>query len=97
MGRPKGSKSTVRASDLMAMLEKQEYKCALSGRPLTPETASIDHILPICKGGDHELANLWIVDSTLNRSKHTLTLDEFVELCRDVAKFQGNRTSTERM
>ena len=77
--------ATVTAKMIMAMIERQQFRCALSGRELTPETASLDHIQPLPRGGAHDLSNVWIVDHQVNAAKGTLTKDEFVTLCCEVA------------
>jgi len=35
---------------LVHMIEQQEYRCKYSGIELTPETASLDHVVPVSKG-----------------------------------------------
>lgn len=73
-------------NDLMKMLDAQGSTCPLSGRTLTPQTASLDHKVPVSKGGGHSLDNLWIIDNVVNRAKGTLTIEEFVSMCIEVAK-----------
>jgi 5-methylcytosine-specific restriction endonuclease McrA len=68
----------------MELIERQNFCCAMSGRALTPETASLDHIVPLSRNGSHELANLCVVDQQVNAAKGTMTVEEFVSLCRDV-------------
>jgi len=79
---------TVTAKMIMRLVEQQAFRCALSGRELTPETASLDHIVPLSRGGNHELSNLWAVDHQANSAKGTMTVDEFISLCREVAGHQ---------
>lgn len=76
--------ATVTAKMILAMLEKQGFRCAISGRQLTPESASLDHIVPLARGGEHDLSNVWIVDHVVNTAKGTLTVEEFVAMCRDI-------------
>jgi 5-methylcytosine-specific restriction endonuclease McrA len=76
----------VTAKQLLAIVEDQGYKCALSGVELTPETASLDHIVPMSKGGTHTIENVWIVDRRVNGAKGTMTTEEFISLCRAVVK-----------
>lgn len=78
----------VTASQVMKIVNKQEFRCAISGRPLTPKTASLDHIVPLASGGAHCVANVWIVDHQVNTAKGTLTIDAFIDLCRDVVEHQ---------
>lgn len=81
----------VTAKQILELVRQQGYRCAISGRELTPETASIDHIVPLANGGAHDLSNVWIVHHQVNTAKGTLSMEQFVELCRDVATHQINQ------
>ena len=83
--------ATVTAKMIMQMIENQQFRCALSGRALTPESASLDHIVPLARNGTHDLSNLCVVDQQVNAAKGTMTVDEFVALCREVAAHQQER------
>ncbi len=87
----------ITAKQILQLVEAQAYKCAISGRDLTPETASLDHITPIGRGGEHVLENLWIVDRQVNAAKGSMTNEEFFALCEQVAdaqrKNRGNNVS----
>lgn len=77
--------SSLTARQALEMVERQQYCCAISGRPLTPETAALDHIVPVARGGQHTAENVWVVDAQVNAAKGTLTMEEFLAVCRDVA------------
>lgn len=83
--------SAVTASQIMKLIESQSFRCALSGRELTPETASIDHITPLSRGGVHGLANIWVLDHRVNVAKGTMSVDEFVAMCREVVAMADAR------
>jgi hypothetical protein len=76
---------TITTKQILSLIEKQNYRCALTGWQLTPETASIDHIVPLSKGGDHAVENAQIIDWRVNQAKGTLSNEEFYELCCAVA------------
>ncbi len=78
----------VTTSQIKKLIESQSYRCALSNRELTPETASLDHKQPISRGGTHEIANLWVVSHLVNTAKGSLTVEEFISMCRDVVRHQ---------
>jgi 5-methylcytosine-specific restriction endonuclease McrA len=80
-GRPIGR---VTASNVLRLLEWQQYRCALTGRELTPETASLDHIVPVRSGGEHRIENTQILHRDVNRAKTTMTNDEFIQLCQEI-------------
>ena len=46
------------------------WRCAYSGEVLSKDTRSIDHIVPLNSGGEHEIWNLVPMLRTLNSSKH---------------------------
>lgn len=71
-------------ANVLRLLAWQCYRCALTGRELTPETASLDHIIPVRCGGEHRIENAQVLHRDVNRAKTTMTNDEFVRLCREV-------------
>lgn len=79
--RPEGPIST---DNVMRLLRFQQYRCALTGRSLTPELASLDHIIPIRCDGEHLIENTQVLHRDVNRSKGSLMNDEFIQLCREV-------------
>lgn len=87
------TKRSVTTTQIKQLIESQNYRCALTNRPLTPETASLDHKQPISRGGTHEVANLWVVEHFVNTAKGSLTVDEFVSMCRDVVRHQDAITT----
>jgi hypothetical protein len=87
------TKRSVTTTQIKKLIESQNYRCALTNRLLTPETASLDHKQPISRGGTHEVANLWVVEHFVNTAKGSLTVDEFVSMCRDVVRHQDAITT----
>ena len=85
--------ATVTAKMIMELIERQEFHCAFSGRELTPETASLDHIVPLSRGGTHDISNLCVVDHQINAAKSTMTVEEFVAMCREVAAWRSEASS----
>jgi 5-methylcytosine-specific restriction endonuclease McrA len=81
-----GSRSQkINVGSLRLLLDQQEFKCRLTGRLLTPETSSADHIIPIAKGGLNVIDNIQIVCWEANRAKGTMSNEAFIALCKDVA------------
>ena len=76
---------SVSPKQILGLIEEQQYRCALSGRELTPETASLDHAIPLSRGGAHDITNVQVLDYQVNSAKGTMTIDEFVTMCRAVA------------
>ena len=79
-------KSSTKVTPTVALriLEQQQYRCALTGRELAPETAVLDHIVPLARGGAHAASNIWVLHREVNQAKGKLLLEEFYDLCRQV-------------
>lgn len=77
------------ANDLYKLAKDQEFRCALSGLPLEPSDAALDHIVPVSKGGTDDIGNLQWVHSVINKMKGSLDNDEFVAMCRKVSQWQS--------
>jgi hypothetical protein len=75
----------IKRQDLLDCLEQQDYRCALTGWELTPETAQIDHKDPVSKGGKTEISNLQWLHEKINRMKGTMPLNEFLRVCKLIA------------
>lgn len=84
---------------LLRVLEKQNYKCALSGVPLTcqlevgtkfPHNASVDRIIP---GGTYTEENIQLVCRSLNHWRGDTELNDFIRMCKAVSDFNASRES----
>lgn len=82
--------------DLLNQLEKQNYKCALTGIPLTcilekgkfsRTNASVDRIIA---GGSYTPDNIQIVCRAVNMWRCDTPIQEFVEWCKAVVKHYEN-------
>lgn len=61
--------------------------CYLTGRPIDINdfsTYEFDHIVPRALGGDFSFENLGVARPEANRAKSDLTVEQFIELCKDV-------------
>jgi len=79
----------VSTDSVLRLLAHQQYRCALTGRVLTPQSAALDHIVPIRFGGEHVIENTQVLHKDVNRAKGSLTSDEFIGLCREVAQWSA--------
>lgn len=87
-----GSGTKITALGLREMLDKQAFKCAMSGRELTPQTASIDHIVPVARGGLNVMENVHVVHSEVNQAKRAMPIEDFVSMCQEiVTHYRGNQ------
>lgn len=77
------------AKDFYSLLDRQNFRCALSGRELTPETTDAEHILPLDSGGIHTPENIYLIVRDAARLKRHLTEAELVRLCFDILTTRG--------
>ncbi len=82
-------KSDIRAKDLYALLEAQSYRCALSGRELTPEITDAEHIVPLDAGGEHTPDNIYLIVKDAARLKRYLPERDLMQLCFDILNHRG--------
>ena len=68
------------------LLEKQEYKCYLSGRELTTENVEAEHIQPLSKQGKHEPSNICLVIDATRELKRYNTEEEIYLIAKDIVK-----------
>lgn len=62
--------------------------CYLTGR-IVGTNASLDHVIPLSKGGKTDLENCKIACYAANQAKKDLSLEEFLKLCVDVLTYHG--------
>ena len=71
--------------ELKELIEKQNYKCALTGDIISfNDNIELDHILPTSRKGTNELSNVRWVTKQANRLKQNLTDIELKELCKKI-------------
>ena len=89
-------RSELSVEDILDLLEKQKYKCALSGLDLTcqlekgkkfPHNVSIDRIKA---GGPYTKDNIQLVCRAVNHWRADTDLTDFIEICRAVVNHQDN-------
>jgi 5-methylcytosine-specific restriction endonuclease McrA len=61
--------------DWLAIKERQAYRCACCGTHDRERRLGIDHVLPICKGGTNDPANLQALCWPCNRAKGRKHID----------------------
>jgi 5-methylcytosine-specific restriction endonuclease McrA len=78
------SKGALNVRNVLRLVEDQQFCCALTGRPLTPDLAALDHKVPVSRGGEHHIENAQVLHKDVNRAKGVMTNEEFIALCREV-------------
>lgn len=77
-------------SELALIWRKQSGKCALTGRKLD-RSAQLDHIVAKARGGNDSVQNLRWLCKEANLARRELSDTEFINLCRDVMRWIGER------
>lgn len=67
----------VEEIDMAALHARDKGRCWLCRRPVALIAASLDHVIPISKGGKHEYANAHIAHRRCNSRKHAKVLTLF--------------------
>ncbi len=80
----------------MDRFKARGYRCYFTGEILDREEASLDHLIPVSKGGDHADCNIELVHMVINRMKGTLSEADFVRWCVAVAVHSGGCRLPER-
>lgn len=76
----------VKASELLAMAEGQNFRCNLSRVELSPQMSSLDHKQPVCHGGSNDIDNLQVLHPVVNYAKARMTNTQFISMCHAVAR-----------
>jgi len=66
--------------------------CYLTGRKLDLYDSSsyhCDHVVSICNGGSCELSNMALACKEANRAKHSLSVNDFLSLCKEILTHNG--------
>ena len=80
----------VTAKRLHQLLVEQRFKCKYTGIKLTPETASLDHVVPVSEEfNGHTMDNVVWVHTCVNIMKGTLSLEEFIQWCKQITEHSG--------
>lgn len=79
-------KEVVSLSELWKILEDQNERCALTGLPLAPDNFAVDHKTPVKHGGNFRAENTQLVLPEVNRAKHTMGQEQFINMCLAVAR-----------
>ena len=85
--RPKYKEMRSSAEDVVKIARRwlSSENCCYCNQAYTDDnTKSMDHIIPISKGGDHKDENINICCVNCNYSKSALLLQEWINLCKRV-------------
>lgn len=81
----------LRPIELWGLLKRQRMLCGLTGRRLNRDNISLDHIVPLSKGGSNEPSNLRFVHIDANTFKMDMDDNGLLELAKDIVRTLGYR------
>ena len=85
-------KKRTREYDLAYKKIANHPYCYITGRKIDlsdPKSYCLDHIVPYSLSGDNSLNNLGLACRDANQSKSDLTLNRFIDLCKEVLTNNG--------
>lgn len=65
---------------------KANGKCAICGKPVKYKEMTVDHRVPLTKGGTNDLENLQLAHLSCNRAKADMLSDELSELAEQIVR-----------
>ena len=84
---------SIPRTQIRYMLKRQKGRCAISGEKLSPVNVSVDHIFPLSRKefeNEKLYGKSWLVTSSINRLKGSLTLDELYQLIEKIKNHSIN-------
>ena len=84
-----GARYRFRADDFWTLIKGQDYKCALTGRELTPENTEVELRDPYLTKGRGEHANLYLVIRPLAQMARYVSERDIVELAAEIIRARG--------
>ena len=78
-----------RAEDFWTLIQGQNYKCALTGRELTPENTEVELRDPYLTKGRGEHSNLYLVIRPLAHVARYVSEKEIVDLAAEIIQARG--------
>lgn len=79
------------AFDLWKIAKKQKLICPFTGHKLTKENMSVDHILPVSKGGSNEPSNIRLIHKWVNLMLGIHNDKDFFEMCQTILDYQKSK------
>lgn len=67
---------------------KCNWTCAICGNPVKYKKMTVDHIIPLSKGGTNAMDNLQLACKRCNLMKADFSPDEFIRKIREITKYQ---------
>lgn len=79
----------ISCKEVFDKFEKNPF-CELTGEKIdlmNSDSYSLDHRIPLSKGGKSSLENMALLKQEVNQSKYNLSNEEFISLCKRVSSY----------
>jgi 5-methylcytosine-specific restriction endonuclease McrA len=73
-----GAEGSHTAKEFMLLCEAFGWKCVYCRRPISVETVTEDHVIPLSRGGSDAIENVAPACGSCNSRKRTMTGEEFL-------------------
>jgi CRISPR/Cas system Type II protein with McrA/HNH and RuvC-like nuclease domain len=87
----KDTSQDVSPANIEQMFYDQNEKCYYSGEQLTFDNISLEHKIPLSRGGLHVMDNVVWATKQINRMKGTMNDAEFIEVCEQIACYAAQK------
>ena len=77
------------AKNFWEMMKEQDYKCALTGRELTPDNTEVELREPFLERGRTEIDNHYIVVRDLAYTARHVKEKAIIQLAADIIQYRG--------
>lgn len=74
---------------------KNKGKCAICGRFVSYDDFTIDHIIPLSRGGENKLTNLQCTCYVCNQIKHDILPEDFMDKLSEIILYQMKKNFNE--
>jgi 5-methylcytosine-specific restriction endonuclease McrA len=88
--------STLTREEWADVVKAHDFICHVCGEKVSlqlgsPETLSLDHVIPMSRGGSNSKENVAPAHRRCNQNRTNMTLEEFDLWLKRVARFRGHR------
>lgn len=84
-------------SERGAIYDKNHGRCAICGKYVPFADFTVDHIIPISKGGTNDMNNLQCACKTCNLIKQDILPDDLMDKLSEIIIYQTKKTGNDRL
>ena len=85
------------SSERVAIYDRNHGRCAICGRYVPFADFTVDHIIPISKGGTNNMDNLQCACKTCNMIKQDILPEDLMEKLSEIILYQTRKTDDDKL